>query len=167
MSEGAEPEVSLDASGVDHRQERERLCPSGRCEEGAMLLGIVGADGTVGYVRPPAVIDEAFVTEVKRRGDPERRFRFAQPCVEADCSQWTGSRCGVIERVLEAAVDAAAIPQSCALPACGIRPVCRWFAQEGTHACAVCPLVVTDLRPRGRFAASPPDVPQAPSRRNV
>jgi hypothetical protein len=123
-----------------------------------MLLGVVGVDGTVGYVRPPAVIDQAFVTEAARRGDPERRFRFAQPCIEAECRQWTGSRCGVIERVLEATVEAAAIPQSRALPACGIRPVCRWFAQEGASACAVCPLVVTDLRPRARPGANQSDV---------
>jgi hypothetical protein len=30
------------------------------------------------------------------------------------------------------------------LPACGIRERCRWFAQEGSAACAVCPLVRTD-----------------------
>src|SRR5437763_115569 len=41
---------------------------------------------------------------------------------------------------------AAAPPE--ALPRCGIRPRCRWFAQNGRAACEVCPLVVTDLSPR-------------------
>src|SRR6266436_4777410 len=29
------------------------------------------------------------------------------------------------------------------LPACRIRPHCRWFLQEGSAACRVCPQVVT------------------------
>ena len=110
-----------------------------------MLLGVIGADGVVGYVSPSPTIDAEFVAEARRTGDPERRFRFSQPCVEAGCSQWTGTRCGVIDRVVQAGADAEYVSES-SPPACGIRPACRWFAQEGVQACAVCPLVITDLR---------------------
>ena len=79
----------------------EKLCPSARCAPGATLLGIVGNGGVVGYVRPQIEIDEAFVEIAEQGRTPEKRFRFASSCVEGDCVQWTGSRCGVIDEVLE------------------------------------------------------------------
>jgi hypothetical protein len=30
------------------------------------------------------------------------------------------------------------------LPACAIRHSCRWYAQRGAAACAVCPQIVAD-----------------------
>lgn len=118
-------------------------CPSSRCEPGATLLGVVNADGTVGYISPALTIDEDFVATARRGRTPESRFRFAGPCVESGCRQWTGSSCGVIERVLEADLAEAA-PDRGSLPHCSIRSSCRWFAQEGAAACAVCPLVITE-----------------------
>jgi hypothetical protein len=126
----------------------ERLCPSARCEEGAILLGIVGKDGVVGYVRPRVAVDAEFVRRAREGRTPEKRFRFSQPCIESGCQQWTGDRCGVIDRVLPAAQEAGAIDTSAnALPRCTIRPRCRWFAQVGRRACLVCPLVVTERGP--------------------
>jgi hypothetical protein len=34
------------------------------------------------------------------------------------------------------------------LPKCSIRSQCRWFLQHGRDACAVCPLIITDVGPR-------------------
>lgn len=82
------------------------LCPSVRCEEGAILLGIVGKDGVVGYVSPLITIDGDFVRQAHKGCAPERRFRFSQPCIESGCQQWTGSRCGVIDRALQVAEEA-------------------------------------------------------------
>jgi hypothetical protein len=128
----------------------ERSCPSARCEPGATLLGIVNGDGTVGYITPPLQIDDQFVQRVKQGRDPEKRFRFAGTCVEGGCKQWTGSRCGVIDRVLAAGVAPAApagedAGARASLPQCAIRSTCRWFAQSGADACRVCPLIATDL----------------------
>jgi hypothetical protein len=123
----------------------DRTCPSARCEPGATLIGAVCEDGTVAYMSPQARVDAHFATLLGQRGSPERRFRFAAPCVEGACSQWTGSRCGVIDRVLAAGdEDGVVAPDAAALPRCGIRASCRWFAQVGASACRVCPLVVTD-----------------------
>ena len=44
--------------------------------------------------------DADFVRDAHRGRSPETRFRFAQPCAESRCSQWTGSRCGVIDQAL-------------------------------------------------------------------
>lgn len=111
-----------------------------------MLLGIVGADGLVGYVRPKLEIDEAFVREARKGRSPERRFRFASACVEGACSQWTGTRCAVIDLVAAEQEEGRVPRLAGALPRCSIRATCRWFAQVGKRACAVCPLVVTDAR---------------------
>jgi len=126
----------------------QRSCPSARCEPGATLLGIVNADGTIGYITPPLQIDDEFVQRARLGRDPETRFRFAGSCVEGGCRQWTGSRCGVIDRVLDAA---AALPPASvdvgmrtSLPRCAIRSTCRWFAQSGADACRVCPPIATD-----------------------
>jgi hypothetical protein len=106
---------------------------------------LVDSSGKVGYLTPAMTIDEGFVARARRSGSPEKRFRFAAPCVEARCEQWTGSRCGVIDRVLEVE-ELDRTPQRQALPRCAIRGSCRWYAQVGAEACTVCPLVITDCR---------------------
>lgn len=124
---------------------QELLCPSAPCEEGATLLGIVGAGGVIGYITPRTTVDSAFVQEVRRGRQPEKRFRFAQPCWEGRCAQWTGSRCGLIERAVQSPHTASAAGEGAGLPACAIRRRCRWFAQAGAQACHRCPSVVTDV----------------------
>jgi hypothetical protein len=105
-------------------------------------------DGTVGFITPPLQIDEDFVQRAKQGRDPEKRFRFSGTCVESGCKQWTGSRCGVIDRVLAAGVTPPPVVASAgtraSLPQCAIRSTCRWFAQSGAAACRVCPLIVTE-----------------------
>jgi hypothetical protein len=119
------------------------LCPSARCEEGALLVGIVMADGRVAFAADRLVVNQEFVQIARAGRAPEKRFRFSSPCLKAGCGQWTGDRCGVIDSVL-AATDARAEPQE--LPECSIRPQCRWFRQSGADACAACPEVITDMR---------------------
>ena len=139
-------EMRKPLSDADKQSRRtDHLCPSARCEGGAILLGIVGNDGVVGYLSPLIKVDEAFVRKARKGRKPEERFRFSQPCIESGCGQWTGSRCGLIDRALQAADQAeVAVTPGGALPKCTIRPRCRWFAQLGRRACAVCPLVVTE-----------------------
>jgi len=125
------------------KPEEEQFCPSARCEEDAILLGIVGANGIVGYVTPQITIDADFVREARRGRIPETRFRFAQPCIESRCAQWADSHCGLINRVLEFSEGKSIAEASRGpLPKCVIRPLCRWFAQEGDKACAVCPVII-------------------------
>jgi hypothetical protein len=125
-------------------EDERRLCPSARCEPGATLLGVVNADGSVGYLTPAVRIDEEFVARARKGRPPERRFRFAAPCVESGCRQWTGSRCGVIDGILASPVEPAEPAAHDGLPHCAIRSACRWFHQSGPEACAACPLVITD-----------------------
>ena len=116
------------------------MCPSAPCEPGAVLLGVVVAPGQVAYIGEPVVIDDEFVQIARAGRSPEKRFRFSAPCVRGACRQWTGTRCGVVDAVMESAG-----PRDAAdLPACSIRPACRWFHQSGAAACATCPEVLTD-----------------------
>jgi len=121
----------------------ERVCPSSTLDHATHLLGVVGPTGRVHYVSPALPVDDDFRAKARRRDAPESRFRFAGTCVEHGCTQWTGSRCGVIDKVLDQAAD---VTLDTELRPCAIRRDCRWFAQQGAAACHVCPLVVTDSR---------------------
>jgi hypothetical protein len=119
-------------------------CPSARAVPGATLIGVLGPEGRVVPMRTAMRIDADFVETASKLGPPEARMRFAGRCHEGGCVQWTGSRCGVIDRVLahlgpEAEAEVALQP-------CVIRPTCRWYAQSGRTACTGCAYVVTDNR---------------------
>jgi hypothetical protein len=119
------------------------LCPSARCEPGALLLGIVLPNGRIGYTRERIAVDDEFVQIARQGRAPEKRFRFSSPCVQGACRQWSAGRCRVIDDVvaeLESSQGAQILPE------CTIRPACRWFLQRGAAACRVCPLVITDRR---------------------
>jgi hypothetical protein len=65
-------------------------------------------------------------------------FRLSARCEEAKCMHFDGTRCQLavrITKLLPEVVDQ--------LPACVIRPDCRWFRQEGRGACVRCPQIVT------------------------
>jgi hypothetical protein len=115
-------------------------CPSARCREGALLIGIIGADGRLRYLGQPAEIDRDFVAAAQVGRAPESRFRFSELCARDGCKHWLENRCQLAERL---SAGSASLPQSAdGLPQCGIRRSCTWFAQEGADACAVCPVVV-------------------------
>jgi hypothetical protein len=119
------------------------LCPSAPMEEGAILVGIVLADGKVAFAPDRIEVNADFVASAREGRSPEKRFRFGGVCVKSGCRQWTGTRCGVIDHVLEVVPTESRTDY---LPECSIRDQCRWFAQSGSEACRVCTLVVTDTR---------------------
>jgi hypothetical protein len=118
------------------------LCPSARCKRGALLLGVVGADGAVGVTGEDFVVDDDFVRIAGAGRTPEKRFRFADACARSGCSHWTEGACGLIDVVLNRTPIKAPSP---ALKPCAIRTRCRWYFQRGADACAACAFVITDL----------------------
>jgi hypothetical protein len=120
------------------------LCPSAPGTPGAVLIGVVEADGRVANLGTPLSVDIGFLEVARANGPPERRFRFSSRCAEGHCSQWDGQRCGLIDRVLGHVAAAGALEMPASLPRCAIRADCRWWRQRGAAACAVCPLVITD-----------------------
>ena len=82
------------------------MCPSARCHEGAVLLGIVLPDGRVAFAEGRTTVDcREFVSVATSEGRraPERRFRFSSPCAQGGCRQWTGTACGVIAGAMDEA----------------------------------------------------------------
>lgn len=131
-----------------------KACPSGLCEDGALLLGVMTSSGRLAYVQPPLQIDTAFVDRARAMGRPEARFRFSMPCREAGCPQWTGTGCGVVDMALEGAEAAPPASSAASLPACAIRRTCRWYFQRGAAACAVCPSIVADIGGAGTYRST-------------
>jgi hypothetical protein len=118
-----------------------KTCPSSTCTEGSNLIGIINQNHEFDFLKVALPITKSFVEEAVKHGSPEKRFRFSSRCVESGCNQWTGTRCGVSDRLLESIEAAFHKPN---LPDCSIRPTCRWFSQNGESACRICPLVATD-----------------------
>ena len=121
---------------------RTPMCPSSRPEEdGAIILGVVGGTVTeprVGYLRRPIPASAGFIA-LDGPVTPTEVFRFSAPCRESACPQFRSGRCQIgvrMVRILPTVVDQ--------LPACSIRPDCRWWQQEGKGACLRCPAIVTD-----------------------
>lgn len=120
-----------------------KLCPSHTCEKGAILLGVVMRDGQVAFSSDRIIVNEEFVQVARAGRAPEKRFRFGGQCVQSGCKQWTGTRCGVIDKITDSVEINVGNSN---LPECSIRSGCRWFYQSGDKACAICPEVITDLR---------------------
>ena len=113
------------------------------------MLAMRMPDGRMAFLTQPVrVTKELALAAHEGSRSPEARFRFSSPCVQKACGQWTGSRCGIIDEVLEqaAASPGSANDEAGDLPPCAIRPTCRWFSQSGARACGACPEVITDRR---------------------
>lgn len=116
-------------------------CPSATNSEGASLFGIVGNDGVVKFLPHTVALDEELLSLGNSHSNPEAKFRYTQTCAEKGCKQWTGEKCGVIDKVFGMKLEAIGHQGL----KCPIMNDCRWYAQEGPKACGVCPLVVADL----------------------
>jgi hypothetical protein len=118
------------------------FCPSAQPgQEGAFAFGVVGGkvgERRVGYLegRVP-VSDEllAMAGPVK----PTEVFRFGAACAGSGCSHYDGQDCRLATKLVQLMP-----PASKALPACQLRPDCRWWQQEGKAACFRCPAIITD-----------------------
>ena len=120
------------------------LCPSARCKDGALVLGIVLANKTIAYADRRLQLNSTQAEEMRSGAiSPEKRFRFSSPCAQQGCGQWSSGKCGVIEEVLTAPPPPS-LPRE--LPVCSIREQCRWLVQRGAEACSVCRYVITDTR---------------------
>jgi hypothetical protein len=120
------------------------LCPSARCAEGNLLLGVVGPAGAVNFIKDRIEVTDAFVAAASQGRSPEMRFRFAGPCHEKGCPQWREAGCGVAAAAHDFAKSQPNAAPARPLPDCSIRPACRWFAQYGEEICGPCRFVVTE-----------------------
>ena len=121
-----------------------KLCPSSRCEEGNILLGLVNAEGRIDFIPDRLEIDGKFVEAAKEGRPPEQRFRFSSPCLKKGCEKWDGERCGVAKILHERGPGLLPSEPASALPRCSIRPNCRWHGEYGDLICFTCSWVITE-----------------------
>jgi hypothetical protein len=120
------------------------LCPSSRCEEGNLLLGLVNAQGRIDFIAERVQIDANFVAQAKEGRPPEQRFRFSSPFLKRGCEKWDGERCGVAKILHERAPELLTQEPAAALPRCSIRASCRWHGEYGDSICFTCTWVITE-----------------------
>ena len=117
------------------------MCPSAQPDmEGSRVLGVVGGPPhapEIAYLNQPLPVSREILA-LTGEIEPTQLLRFAAPCQENKCCHFDGTKCSLVTRIvriLPAVADA--------LPACLIRPGCRWYEQEGSAACIRCPQIVT------------------------
>ncbi|MGH2588828.1 MAG: nitrogen fixation protein [Dehalococcoidia bacterium] len=118
------------------------LCPSASPEaDGAIIFGVVGGTAqqprVAHLVQPLPVTDELLALVAP--ASPPQVFRTAAPCAMSACAHFAQNRCRLASRIVDELPEAVD-----GLPACRIRPDCRWWQQEGKAACLRCPLIVTE-----------------------
>ena len=123
------------------RADQALKCPSAQPGMGdVQVLGVVTRDAEeprLAYLDEPV----AATAEMLAMAAPvpvSQVFRLSARCEESKCTHFDGTRCQLAVRIatlLPEVVDS--------LPACTIRPDCRWFRQEGRAACLRCPQIVT------------------------
>jgi hypothetical protein len=122
-------------------QDLHLMCPSAQPEmEGSRVLGVVGGTPEhpeVAYLNQYLPVSEE-VLAMARPMKPTQVMRFAAPCQERACCHFDGTNCNLVTRIVQILP---AVTE--ALPPCLIRLTCRWYQQEGRHACQRCPQIVT------------------------
>ena len=132
------------------------LCPSAQPSwQGSAAIGVIGGtadDPRMSHFPSPIPVTDELLSLAKPVTPPEV-FRFAAPCMCSGCLHFQDQKCHLAIRIVNWLP-----PVTDKLPACPIRPRCRWWVQEGQAACMRCPQIVTDnYNPsqRMRLAATP------------
>lgn len=130
-------------------------CPSAQPEMAeARIFGVLSGTPEaprITYLKAGITIDP---TAADLGGLPATQvFRFAARCETSRCVHFNGQQCTLAARVVEELPEVVE-----ALPACTIRPTCRWHLEQGAAACRRCPQVVTMVP-----AADQAQAPEAPS----
>jgi len=118
------------------------MCPSAPPGKETLLLGRFTEEGNLAFAAKPLRVTEAFLAAAAEGGDIGKRFRFTAPCLQHRCSRWRDGVCAVGEAAVRVAGE---FGEPTSLPACYIRPQCRWFEQQGAPACRACPHIVHDM----------------------
>ena len=140
---------------------RQTLCPSAQPEwEGSKTIGVIGGTASapeVAYLSESQPVTPELL-DLARPVKPTEVFRFAAPCANKECAHFSDeqSTCKLAEKIVR---WAPVVVEK--LPACTIRPNCRWWQQEGKAACLRCPQIVTERlqAPESLSKAADPAIP--------
>lgn len=122
--------------------EKPLLCPSAQPDmKDARILGVLAGSPEapeLAYLNQHLLVSEELLATAAP-ANPLQVFRIAAQCEEKACCHFDGSRCQLATRIVQILP---AVTEG--LPACLIRPACRWYQQEGRAACLRCPQVITE-----------------------
>lgn len=123
------------------RVERALKCPSAQPGmDDVQVLGVVSREGAaprLAYLDQPMAATPEML-ELAAPVAVSEVFRLSARCEESKCTHFDGTRCQLAVRIAKLLPEVVET-----LPACNIRPDCRWFRQEGRAACMRCPQIVT------------------------
>jgi hypothetical protein len=127
---------------MSHKSSKILKCPSAPAEtEDSVIFGIV-----LGTPEAPHVLHldqvkpiPAELLELDAPVKPAEIFRIAGTCSENDCKHYDGSKCRLVERIVDSLPTVTE-----QIPACAIRSTCRWWYQSGKEACLRCQQIVRD-----------------------
>jgi hypothetical protein len=132
------------------------MCPSAQPEiPGSVAFGVVGGSADnprVAWIESPVPVTRELLN-LTAPVNATQVLRIAAPCQEKACCHFDGTDCRLATNLVQLLPAVAET-----LPPCRIRPDCRWFRQEGSAACRVCPQIVTycvDPSPALNTAATP------------
>ena len=138
----------MSSSGKDAAGGPRFDCPSAQPDmEGARPFGVICGtpqETRVAYFRKSALDGFDWRKHFGMK-DATRLLRFGARCEESACAHFASGACSLGGRINELP------PVVDALPACLLRPSCRWFAEQGPGVCLRCPQVVTMI-PEGDTA---------------
>lgn len=129
------------------------MCPSAQPEmSNPLILGVRSGSPEaprISYLEHPVPASPDLIS-LAHPLNPTEVYRFVAHCEENACRHFDGVDCKLASRIVQilpAVVDT--------LPACRIRPTCRWFQQEGRAACIRCPQVITQVsQPSAEYQAA-------------
>jgi len=120
---------------------RPLLCPSAQPGmANCVAFGVIQGTSTeprVAWIERPIPVTEDLLA-LTGPVPPTQVLRLAAPCQEEACCHFDGTDCQLATRLVQILPSVVG-----SLPACQIRPDCRWFRQEGNAACERCPQIVT------------------------
>ena len=152
--------MSTEVSGLAAHEVVPPHCPSAQhTEKGAFAFGVVGgcvSAPEVSYLTERVPVTDELV-EMAGPVKPTEVFRIAAPCATSRCKHFDGTDCQLVTKLVQLTP---AVTK--ALPACALRPDCRWWQQEGKAACMRCPAIRTEsyiATEEQRYAANPDNAP--------
>jgi hypothetical protein len=119
---------------------RTLLCPSAQPElSRSRIYGVIGGARDkvdVAYLSEDLPITPELLA-LCGPVTPTEVFRIAAPCQGNKCQHFDGAECRLVNNLVQIA------PSTSTLRNCAIRPLCRWYSQQGAAACARCSEIIT------------------------
>jgi hypothetical protein len=121
-------------------EENYYMCPSAAFTPHSFMLGVLNTNGVTDFLDGPVPLTEDMLQTLSHMHDPEKHFRFAARCRSKRCDQWSDGKCSAASALMRSVPEVRGIH----FDDCGIKPSCRWLAQEGEAVCDFCKHIVTD-----------------------